>query len=85
MEKIWIIFDVDSSGKLDKQEIKDYIKYMAGDGLTLTDGQIDQVYTLIDTDNDEAIDKTEMEVFLRAMMLLQEDLTFKQANQFIEH
>ena len=35
VEKIWIIFDLDNSGKLDKVEIKDYIKYMAGEGLTL--------------------------------------------------
>ena len=85
VEKIWIIFDVDSSGKLDKDEIKDYIKYMAGDGLALTENQIDKVYALIDTDHDEAIDKSEMEVFLRAMMLMQDDLTFKNGNQFIEH
>lgn len=84
VEKIWIIFDVDSSGKLDKDEIKDYIKYMAGDRLKLTDRQIDQVYELIDTDNDGSIDKLEMEIFLRAMMLLQEDLTFKLASKYLE-
>lgn len=68
VEKIWIIFDIDSSGHLDKVEIKDYIKYMAGPSLTLTDEQIDEVYSLIDTDNDGSIDKQEMEIFLKAMM-----------------
>lgn len=85
VEKIWIIFDIDNSGKLDKAEIKDYIKYMAGDGLTLTDNQIEQIYQLIDNDNDGCIDKTEMEVFLRAMMMLQEDLNFKDGNQYLEY
>jgi len=30
VEKVWIIFDGDNSGYLDKEEVKDYIKYMAG-------------------------------------------------------
>ena len=68
VEKIWIIFDLDNSGKLDKVEIKDYIKYMAGDALTLNDDEIDEVYKLIDTDDDGSIDKSEMEIFLRTMM-----------------
>ena len=85
VEKIWIIFDVDSSGHLDKVEIKDYIKYMAGPSLTLTDEQIDEVYALIDTDNDGSIDKQEMEIFLKAMMSLQDDLTFQEAYSYIEH
>ena len=76
VEKIWIIFDLDNSGKLDKVEIKDYIKYMAGEGLTLNDEEIDEVYKLIDTDNDGSIDKGEMEIFLKTMMAIQEDLTF---------
>ena len=37
VEKIWIIFDVDDSGRLDKEEIQDYIKYMAGPSLKLSD------------------------------------------------
>ena len=37
VEKIWIIHDVDNSGSLDRQEVEDYIKFMAGDDLELTD------------------------------------------------
>lgn len=76
---------MDNSGTLDRTEIKDYIKYMAGDGLALTDREIDKIYQLIDTDNDGCIDKREMEIFLGAMMLLQEDLTFKSGNKYIEY
>lgn len=70
VEKAWIIFDLDNSGFLDKEEVKDYIKYMAGPLLKLTDDQIDNVYNLIDTDNDGQIDKSEMCIFLKAMMSL---------------
>ena len=34
------------------------------------------VYDLIDTDNDGSITKPEMEIFLKAMVLLHDDLTF---------
>ena len=30
VEKIWIIFDLDNSGSLNKDEIKEYIMQMAG-------------------------------------------------------
>ena len=29
VEKIWIIFDGDNNGELDREEVKDYIKFMA--------------------------------------------------------
>ena len=37
VEKIWIVFDIDNNGTLDREEIRDYIKNMAGDALSLTD------------------------------------------------
>ena len=40
VEKIWIIHDVDNSGSLERNEVEDYIRFMAGDSLTLTDEQI---------------------------------------------
>jgi len=42
----------------------------------MEDDQIDQVYGLIDTDNDGFIDKPEMEIFLKALVSLHDDLTF---------
>ena len=62
---------------MDKQEAKDYIQFMAQEVLTLTDEQIDEMYALIDTDNDGEIDKSEMQIFLRVLMTLQENITFK--------
>ena len=37
VEKIWIIFDVDNSGKLDQMEIKDYLKFITAPSLSLSD------------------------------------------------
>ena len=87
VEKVWIIFDLDNSGSLNKDEIKEYIVQMAGPVLTLTDEQIDEMYHLIDTDNNGSIDKQEMEIFLRAMLSMQEDLTFNQqpSNNWLDH
>ena len=68
VEKVWIIYDLDNSGSLDKEEVKDYIKFMAGAGNSMTDDQIDQVYDMIDIDNNGSIDKAEMETFLQVMM-----------------
>ena len=52
VEKIWIIFDGDNNGSLSKEEIQDYLKQIAGNTMKLTEGQIDEIYGLIDTDND---------------------------------
>ena len=37
IEKIWIIYDQDSNGSLDKEEIMDYLNQRAYPHLTLTD------------------------------------------------
>lgn len=85
VEKIWIIFDLDNSGSLDRDEIKDYIKFMAGSALTLNNEHIDEIYSLIDSDNDGSINKKEMEIFLNALMHVQSNLTFSNStDRFIE-
>ena len=84
VEKVWIIFDIDSNGRLDKDEVKDYIKFMSEQVLELNDMQIDELYSLIDTDNDGSIDKEEMIIFLRAIMFLQKGLTFKQSSDYMD-
>ena len=35
VEKIWIIFDGDNSGYLNKEEIKDYMKQISGNNMNL--------------------------------------------------
>ena len=35
VEKIFIIFDEDNSGTIDKIEVKNVVKFIAGDSLTL--------------------------------------------------
>ena len=67
VEQIWIILDLDNSGPLDREEDKDYIKYKAGSILTLNDDGINQIYSLIDSDNDGSISKKEMEMFCNAL------------------
>ena len=76
VEKIWIIFDGDGNGTLDKEEIKDYIKFMAEPIVALSDENIDEIFSLIDDDTSGCIDKEEMTIFLKIMMMLQENLTF---------
>lgn len=83
VEKIWILFDGDGNGKLDKQEVTDYIKVMAQPALQLEDVHMDEIFKLIDLDKDGFVDKKEMEVFLKTMMMLQTNLTFKKSNEFI--
>ena len=67
------------------EDIHDYIKYMAGSSMSLTDEQIESVIALIDTDRNGKIDKFEMEIFLRAMIELQDDLEFKHGSEFLEY
>ena len=83
VEKIWIIFDLDCSGRLDRDEVKDYIKFMSEQVLDLDEKQIDELYSLIDTDNDGSIDKEEMMIFLRAIMFLQKGLSFKKSSDYL--
>ena len=70
VEKIWIIFDGDNNGSLNKEEVQAYLNYIAGTTMKLSQGQVDEIYGLIDTDNDGQIDKDEMQVFLKALMIL---------------
>lgn len=75
---------MDRNGTLDKEEVKEYIKLMSEQVLTLHDAQIDELYSIIDTDSDGAINKKEMEIFLKAMMSLQDNLSFKNSNKYFE-
>ena len=70
VEKIWILNDLDDSGKLDKSEIASYLRQMAYPRLEMSDEVIDQVFGVIDLDGDNSIDKEEMEYFLKVLMMI---------------
>ena len=82
VEKIWIIYDVDNSGLLERNEVHDYIKQMAQPSVDLAEKQIDEIYNLIDTDGDGSIDKKEMETFLRILMVTHQKLSFKPSSSY---
>ena len=77
VEKIWIMFELDKDSKLQIDDIKDYVHAMTVQRIELTGEQIMELCKAIDTDHDGMIDKQEMQLFLRAMMILQKDLSFK--------
>ena len=70
VEKIWILYDLDDDGKLDKSEIASYLCQMAYPRLEMSDEVIDQVFGVIDIDGDNSIDKQEMEYFLKVLMMI---------------
>ena len=82
VEKIWILYDVDGNGLIDKSEISEYLRHMAQPKLELTDEEIDQVFGVIDIDSDNQIDKDEMECFFKVLMIMQNNLTFKSSEVF---
>ena len=85
VEKIWILYDIDSSGKIEKSECSLYLKQMAEPRMELKDEQIDEIFDLIDFDGNGDIDKFEMECFLKVIMMLQDNLSFKSSQTFFHH
>ena len=61
VEKIWIIFDVDKSGKLEYDEVNQYLQIMAYPSLKLSEEQTKAIFDEIDRDKSGSIDKKEME------------------------
>ena len=82
VEKIWILYDVDGNGLIDKAEISEYLRHMAQPKLELTDEEINQVFEVIDVDCDDQIDKEEMECFFKVLMIMQNNLSFKSSELF---
>ena len=62
VEKIWILYDIDESSKLEYEEIKEYIQKMAYPKVELSDAQVKKTFRMIDTDGDGQIDKEEMKI-----------------------
>ena len=51
--------------------------------LELQKGHIVAVFKLIDDDGDGSVDKQEMECFLKVLLLMQQNITFKPSKTFI--
>ena len=83
VEKIWIIYDIDGSGKIDQAEIADYLSQMVEPEMHLERGHVTAVFKLIDDDDDGQVDKKEMECFLKVLCLMQQNLSFKPSKTFI--
>ena len=64
VEKIWIIYDLNSDNCLNFPEVKLYLEDMVADGLKLGDEEINRIFKEMDTNDDEKISKTEMFEFL---------------------
>ena len=82
VEKIWILFDSDNNGTIDKEEIQEYLQQMAYPKIEVKQEQVNEIFQLIDVDRDGKVDKDEMVCFLKVLMLMQENLSFKQAMSF---
>ena len=85
VEKIWIIFDGDRSGTLDCEEVKGYFRFMSESVANFSEEQLNEIFNLIDDDNNGTIDKQEMVMFLKVWMMTQEDLAFKDSQALLEH
>ena len=82
VEKIWIIFDCDQSGALDSEELKGYLQFIF---VNFSEEQLNEIFSLIDDDMNGTIDKNEMFMFLKVLMIIQEDVTFKDSSALLEH
>ena len=57
VEKIWILFDIDQSSFIEKDECMLYLQQMTEPRLELSNDQVDEIFELIDFDNSGTIDK----------------------------
>ena len=57
---------------------------MAEPELQLSQEEVDYIFNAIDLDADGQIDKMEMECFLKILMIIQQNLTFKSSNQYFK-
>ena len=58
---------------------------MAHPKLELSAQEIDDIFNIIDIDGDGEIDKQEMECFIKVLMIMQDDLSFKKADAYFEN
>ena len=68
VEKIWILYNLNEDNALEFDEVRDYLMDCAQPAIRLSDRQIHDIYTSIDTDNSGTVSKKELEQFIRLMM-----------------
>lgn len=85
VEKMWILYDLDGSGTIEHDECASYLREMSSPTLELSDKEIMDIFCLIDMDGDGQIDKLEMICFLKVLMLMQNNLSFKSSSSFFNH
>ena len=66
VEKIWILYDLDSNGSLSFDEVKVYLQEMSHN--ILSEQELKSLFTAIDTNNDNSINKEEMSTFIENCM-----------------
>ena len=76
VEKIWICCDVDNNGRLEFEEIKDYLKQVLGEQLNMSEEDLRKTFDQIDTNNDGEITKEEMEIFIKSLISRHSSLNF---------
>ena len=68
VQEIWIEYDDDNSGSLDKEETRQFVKNTLcdmGDGKGMSDEEFEQCFSEFDEDNSGTIEKHEMIAFIR--------------------
>ena len=70
IKQIWIIYDEDESGKLDREETKNFIADTLGQhGLEdFSDEAFDEVFNEFDEDGSGTVEMDEMVTFLKALL-----------------
>ena len=66
VEKIWMNYDLDQNGTLDLDEVSAYLKSRCPH---IPEPAVIQTFKQIDTNNDGQIDKEEMFVYVKELML----------------
>ena len=57
VEKIWIMYDFDGDGTINRSELTDYLQKMAQPELELSTEEINEIFDVIDFDGDGQVDK----------------------------
>ncbi len=69
VDRIWIEWDKDQSGSLDKAETREFLKYAMKDfPQGYDDSKFDETFNVIDTDGDGLMDKQELAYFIKSLL-----------------
>lgn len=70
IEQIWVTYDVDNSGALDKNETKKFMQEMVGNFSEngISDDDFEELFKNFDKDGSGTIDKDEMFTFMKSLL-----------------